>query len=158
MTEKADAPISRRNGLQLGAASLVASLLPLADATKAASRPPKENAMTDNTAIRPFSHRLSGSRTDRTAPPHHHDALAGSANWSRIRRRACSSRPTQKLAKYWSTEYDWRKCEARLKALPHFITEIDGLDIHFIHVRSKHEKCAAAHRPRMVGPARSSSR
>ena len=45
----------------------------------------------------------------------------------------------QKLARYWSTEYDWRKCEAKLKALPHFITEIDGLDIHFIHVRSKHE-------------------
>ncbi len=45
----------------------------------------------------------------------------------------------QKLARYWSTEYDWRKCEAKLKALPHFITEIDGLDIQFIHVRSKHE-------------------
>src|SRR3954453_10488503 len=43
------------------------------------------------------------------------------------------------LAGYWATEYDWRKCEARLKALPHFITEIDGLDIHFIHVRSEHE-------------------
>jgi pimeloyl-ACP methyl ester carboxylesterase len=46
---------------------------------------------------------------------------------------------TQKLARYWATEYDWRKVEARLKALPHFITEIDGLDIHFVHVRSKHE-------------------
>jgi len=45
----------------------------------------------------------------------------------------------QALARYWATEYDWRRCEARLKALPHFITEIDGLDIHFIHVRSKHE-------------------
>jgi pimeloyl-ACP methyl ester carboxylesterase len=45
----------------------------------------------------------------------------------------------QKLARYWSTGYDWRKCEAKLKALPHFMTEIDGLDIHFIHVRSKHE-------------------
>ena len=45
----------------------------------------------------------------------------------------------QKLARYWATEYDWRKCEAQLNALPHFITEIDGLDIHFIHVRSKHE-------------------
>jgi pimeloyl-ACP methyl ester carboxylesterase len=45
----------------------------------------------------------------------------------------------QKLARYWGTEHDWAKCEARLKALPHFITEIDGLDIHFIHVRSKHE-------------------
>jgi pimeloyl-ACP methyl ester carboxylesterase len=45
----------------------------------------------------------------------------------------------QALAKYWEAEYDWRKCEARLNALPQFITEIDGLDIHFIHVRSKHE-------------------
>jgi pimeloyl-ACP methyl ester carboxylesterase len=45
----------------------------------------------------------------------------------------------QKLARYWATDYDWRKCEARLNALPNFITEIDGLDIHFIHVRSKHE-------------------
>jgi pimeloyl-ACP methyl ester carboxylesterase len=45
----------------------------------------------------------------------------------------------QALAQYWATEYDWRKVEARLQALPQFITEIDGLDIHFIHVRSKHE-------------------
>lgn len=45
----------------------------------------------------------------------------------------------QALARYWATEYDWRKVEARLKALPQFITEIDGLDIHFIHVRSEHE-------------------
>ena len=45
----------------------------------------------------------------------------------------------QKLADYWATDYDWRKVEARLNALPQFITEIDGLDIHFIHVRSKHE-------------------
>jgi len=44
----------------------------------------------------------------------------------------------QKLARYWGTEYDWRKCEAKLNALPQFITEIDGVDIHFIHVRSKH--------------------
>src|SRR5512132_2895049 len=45
----------------------------------------------------------------------------------------------QKLARYWATEYDWRKVEATLNALPQFITEIDGLDIHFIHVRSKHD-------------------
>ncbi len=45
----------------------------------------------------------------------------------------------QALAHYWGTDYDWRKVEARLNALPNFITEIDGLDIHFIHVRSKHE-------------------
>jgi len=45
----------------------------------------------------------------------------------------------QDLARYWGTDYDWRECEARLNALPHFMTEIDGLDIHFIHVRSQHE-------------------
>jgi pimeloyl-ACP methyl ester carboxylesterase len=45
----------------------------------------------------------------------------------------------QKLARYWATEHDWRKIEAKLNALPQFVTEIDGLDIHFIHVRSKHE-------------------
>jgi len=44
----------------------------------------------------------------------------------------------QKLARYWATDYDWRKCEAKLAALPQFVTTIDGLDIHFIHVRSKH--------------------
>jgi pimeloyl-ACP methyl ester carboxylesterase len=46
----------------------------------------------------------------------------------------------QKLARYWATEYEWRKVEARLNSLPNFKTEIDGLDIHFIHVRSKHEE------------------
>jgi pimeloyl-ACP methyl ester carboxylesterase len=45
----------------------------------------------------------------------------------------------QELARYWATEYDWRKCEEKLNALPQFITEIDGLDIHFIHVRSQHD-------------------
>jgi len=45
----------------------------------------------------------------------------------------------QRLAQYWGKEYDWRRCEAQLNALPQFITEIDGLDIHFIHIRSKHD-------------------
>ena len=45
----------------------------------------------------------------------------------------------QELARHWATDYDWRKCEARLNALPQFMSEIDGLDIHFVHVRSKHE-------------------
>jgi pimeloyl-ACP methyl ester carboxylesterase len=45
----------------------------------------------------------------------------------------------QELARYWTTEYDWRKCEARLNALPQFTTEIDGVEIHFIHVKSAHE-------------------
>jgi pimeloyl-ACP methyl ester carboxylesterase len=46
----------------------------------------------------------------------------------------------QELARYWATEYDWRKCEATLNILPQFMTEIDGLDIHFIHARSRHEE------------------
>jgi pimeloyl-ACP methyl ester carboxylesterase len=46
---------------------------------------------------------------------------------------------TQELARYWATDYDWRTCEHELNALPQFITELDGLDIHFIHVRSEHE-------------------
>jgi pimeloyl-ACP methyl ester carboxylesterase len=46
---------------------------------------------------------------------------------------------TEQVARYWATDYDWRRCEARINALPNFITEIDGLDIHFIHVRSRHE-------------------
>ena len=46
----------------------------------------------------------------------------------------------QALAAYWATDYDWRKFEERFAALPHFITEIDGVDIHFIHVRSQHEE------------------
>ena len=58
----------------------------------------------------------------------------------------------QALARYWASEYDWRKVEAKLNALPQFLTEIDGLDIHFIHVRSKHDERVAADRhPRMAG-------
>ena len=45
----------------------------------------------------------------------------------------------QEVVRYWGKDYDWRKCEAKLNALPQFITTIDGLDIHFIHVRSKHD-------------------
>src|SRR6476619_1186766 len=45
----------------------------------------------------------------------------------------------QALARYWATEYDWRKVEAKLNSYPTFLTEIDGLDIHFMHIRSKHE-------------------
>ena len=52
----------------------------------------------------------------------------------------------QELARYWGTDYDWGTCEAKLNALPHFMTEIDGLDIHFIHVRSQHRGRAAADR------------
>ena len=62
----------------------------------------------------------------------------------------------QKLARYWATDYDWRTCEAKLNALPQFITEIDGLDIHFIHVRSRTTtRCRSS--STTAGPGRSSS-
>src|SRR5690349_12481032 len=49
-----------------------------------------------------------------------------------------SLKTAQQVARHWS-DYDWRQCETRLNSLPQFITEIDGLDIHFVHVRSKHK-------------------
>src|SRR6187549_2549163 len=55
------------------------------------------------------------------------------------RSQGVQSATTQELARYWATDYDWRACEARLNALPQFTTEIDGVAIHFIHVRSRHE-------------------
>jgi pimeloyl-ACP methyl ester carboxylesterase len=92
----------------------------------------------DKTSIRPFTYRAPQAELDE------------------LRRRILAARlpeqepvsdfsqgvklaTVQKLAHYWGTQYDWRKCEAKLSALPQFITEIDGLDIHFAHVRSKHE-------------------
>src|SRR5262245_44050609 len=55
------------------------------------------------------------------------------------RSQGVQSATVQALARYWESEYDWRECEARLNALPQFETEIDGVRIHFIHVRSAHE-------------------
>jgi pimeloyl-ACP methyl ester carboxylesterase len=98
--------------------------------------PAKSGAATDDKAIRPFHFKAPDA------------ALAD------LRKRVAATRwpdketvndrsqgvqlaTMQALAKYWATDYDWRKCEARLNALPQFITEIDGVDIHFIHVRSK---------------------
>ena len=97
--------------------------------------PPTDGAKTD---IRPF-----------------HPATVSDAELTELRRRIHATRwpepelvtdasqgvqlaTVQKLARYWSTNYEWRACEERLNALPQFMTEIDGLDIHFIHVRSKH--------------------
>ena len=63
----------------------------------------------------------------------------------------------QDLAGYLGTDYDWYRCEAKLNELPNFVTEIDGLDIHFIHVRSRTRTRCRSSSP-MGGPARSSSR
>jgi pimeloyl-ACP methyl ester carboxylesterase len=97
---------------------------------------PASDQKTDKTAIRPFHSNFSEAeltdlrtRVKATKWPEHEtvtDATQG-----------VQLATTQKLAHYWATEHDWRKCQAKLDALPQFVTEIDGLDIHFIHVRSK---------------------
>jgi hypothetical protein len=92
----------------------------------------------DNTAIRPFQVNVPEakiaklrSRIDATEWPDR-ETVADESQGVQLA-------TMQELARYWATEYDWRKCEAKLNSLPNFMTEIDGLDIHFIHVRSKHE-------------------
>jgi pimeloyl-ACP methyl ester carboxylesterase len=93
---------------------------------------------TDTPAIRPFTYH---------APQGELDELRRRIVATRFPEKETVTDPsqgvqlatTQKLARYWATEYDWRKVEAKLNAYPQFITEIDGLDIHFLHVRSKHE-------------------
>jgi pimeloyl-ACP methyl ester carboxylesterase len=94
---------------------------------------------TDNTAIRPFRVGFSDAelndlrtRIKATRWPER-ETVADDSQGVRLALM-------QALAQHWATDYDWRKCETRLNALPQFITEIDGLDIHFIHVRSRHEE------------------
>lgn len=110
----------------------------VAAAGVASMLPGQASAAADSTAIRPFSFKASEEdladlrrRIKATKWPERelvNDATQG-----------VQLATTQKLAQYWASDYDWRKVEARLNALPQFIIEIDGLDIHFIHVRSKHE-------------------
>ena len=106
--------------------------------TETGARQQSTSQATDKTAIRPFQINF---------PDEALTELRRRINATRWPERETVTDATQgvqlatmqKLASYWSTDYDWRKIEAKLKALPNFITEIDGLDIHFIHVRSKHE-------------------
>jgi pimeloyl-ACP methyl ester carboxylesterase len=139
LDETPRAPTNRRAGLKLGAASLMTSLLPIPSLLAAQTEsPPKEKAMADNEAIRPFHFEASQAdladlrrRVSATKWPEQEQVSDAS--------QGVQLATIQKLAQYWATQHDWRKCEARLNALPMFITGIDGLDIHFIHVRSKHD-------------------
>jgi pimeloyl-ACP methyl ester carboxylesterase len=130
MSEKSSIP-SRRSVLAASAAAAAVSLLPAGSTGTA-------KAATEDSAIRPFTYHAPQAELDE------------------LRRRIAATRLPEKetvadasqgvqlatvqaLAQYWAKDYDWRKAEAKLNALPNFLTEIDGLDIHFIHVRSKHE-------------------
>ena len=91
------------------------------------------------TEIRPFHVEIPEERIGRPPPAHRRDALARARSSSTDRSQGVQLATLQALARYWATDYDWRKAEAKLNALPQFTTEIDGVDIHFIHVRSPHE-------------------
>jgi pimeloyl-ACP methyl ester carboxylesterase len=93
----------------------------------------------DNPAVRPFPFPIASEDEvrglrDRVAATRWPDAETVPDHSQGVRLETI-----QELAGYWATGYDWRACEDRLQALPHFKTEIDGLDIHFIHVRSEHD-------------------
>jgi pimeloyl-ACP methyl ester carboxylesterase len=103
----------------------------------ATNRSGAANAAQDSTAIRPFT----VPKVPQAALDDLHKRIAAT-RWPEKEAVTDVSQGVQlatmkALASYWGKDYDWRKCEAKLKALPHFVTNIDGLDIHFIHVRSK---------------------
>ena len=85
-----------------------------------------------------FPRRHSRRGAFRAARLHRRDALAF-LEPGHDRSQGVQLATIKELARYWETEYDWRKAEAKLNALPQFTTEIDGVDIHFIHVKSAHE-------------------
>jgi pimeloyl-ACP methyl ester carboxylesterase len=134
-TTPAARAFSRREGLKLGVAGIVASAAP----ALAASATQQERAMTGDSAIRLF--RVSFPQADL-------DDLRqriAATRWPDREQVNDASQgvqlaTTQALARYWTNEYVFRRLEAKLNAYPNFITEIDGLDIHFIHVRSRHEQ------------------
>ena len=96
-------------------------------------------ADSDKTSVRAFRVNVSGGGARRSPTAHTPRPGGPTGKRSQDQSQGPQLGTLQKLARYWETEYDWRKVEARLNALPNFVTEIDGLDIHFIHVRSKHE-------------------
>jgi pimeloyl-ACP methyl ester carboxylesterase len=137
-----DPLIGRRNFLATGVVGTVAALLPAASAEASASPPATVGAAAaavppGDTSIRPFKYRASD------------------AELADLKRRIAATKwperetvnddtqgvqlaTTRKLADYWLRHHDWRRAEANLFSYPHFVTNIDGLDIHFIHVKSKH--------------------
>jgi len=127
-----------------GTAALAAAAVPLglgtfAERAEAMSvTEVAQQTSSDNTSIRPFSVNTPQAQLDDMR------RRINATRWPERETVTDTSQGVplavmQTLASYWATDYDWRKCEARLNALPQFVTQIDGLDIYFIHVRSKHE-------------------
>jgi len=117
---------------------LTTAAMGIAAAGTASVLPADAAAATDSAAIRPFHVNIPDKdiadlrrRINATKWPEAETVTDAS--------QGVQYATTRKLAHYWATDYDWRKVEKRINAVPNFVTEIDGLDIHFIHVKSKHE-------------------
>src|SRR5262245_29798701 len=134
---------TRRSVLAVSAAAGVVDFLPMHVAAQSGARSSQpsrqgDSEMASKDEIRPFSfHAAEAELVDLRK-------RINATKWPDREQVADDTQGVQldtiqKVARYWATDYDWRKMEARLNALPNFITSIDGLDIHFIHVRSKHE-------------------
>jgi pimeloyl-ACP methyl ester carboxylesterase len=125
--------VSRRETVALAMASAALA------ATPALAAPQQEMSMsTANNAVRPFRVNFQDSALDDL------QTRVRAARWPsgelvQDRSQGVQLATMRALARYWTSEYDWRRCEARLNAFPHFKTNIDGVDIHFIHVISRHE-------------------
>jgi len=135
MSEPSSLP-DRRSVLAAGAFSLLSTNVIAATQGNATQKEPKMTATGD--AIRPFHFEAPQEaltdlkkRVAATRWPDKETVTDAS--------QGVQLATMQKLAHYWATEHDWRKCEAKLNAVPNFVTNINGLDIHFIHVRSKHD-------------------
>jgi pimeloyl-ACP methyl ester carboxylesterase len=142
--EAAASPLTRRRFLAGSVAALSASPFALASTMNTPDADPilvaaaPSTPATGDRSIRPFTFRVPQAKLNDLR------RRIAATQWPEKETVADSSQGVplatmQVLARYWATDYDWRKCEAKLNALPQFITEIDGLNIHFIHVRSKHE-------------------
>src|SRR5829696_4325092 len=110
----------------------------MTESTTAGPRPTSPGAATENATIRPF--RVEVPEEDLVELRRRIDAT----RWPTKelvpdRSQGVQLATMQELAAYWASDYDFGRLEARLNALPQFTTEIDGVEIHFIHVRSKHE-------------------
>jgi pimeloyl-ACP methyl ester carboxylesterase len=144
MTKNSSSPTRRRILAASGAAG-VTSLLPVHLATEGSTRPIQRSSQRDSDmgttnagAIRSFTFQAPQAKLDELR------RRIAATQWPERETVADQSQGVplatmQELAHHWATDYDWRKAEARLGTLPQFVTVIDGLDIHFIHVRSKHE-------------------
>jgi pimeloyl-ACP methyl ester carboxylesterase len=123
---------ARHHFLAVSAAAISAGLFVFAASSYA------QGAATSDNAIRPFKIQVPQSALDDLR------RRIGSTRWPDKetvddRSQGVQLAKLQELVRYWGTDYDWRKVEARLNALPQFMTNIDGVDIHFIHVRSRHK-------------------